>query len=349
MSIALISFTLDGELLNEQLEIKLAAAGYEVQGYHLSKRKAKRLIPVEDSLKGWTQEQFKERIAIIFIGATGIAVRAIAPFLKGKAVDPAVIVLDDQGEHVIALLSGHLGGANALTKEIASYLDAKPVISTATDKKGILAIDEWAKAQHLHIAEVHHIKAISSALLRSEKVGLKAHFQIQGEVPDCFEIEQKMEVGVMIGLEKESQPFASTLHLIPQVITLGIGCRKGISLEKIEALVLPVLKEQDIAMEAVEKVTSIDLKCEEAGLLAFCKKYGKPFVTYSSTELQSVKGNFTASAFVKQVTQVENVCERAAVYGSGGVLIRQKTALNGVTLAIAQRGYEINFENRGAE
>ncbi|MEG0501115.1 MAG: cobalt-precorrin 5A hydrolase [Cellulosilyticaceae bacterium] len=370
MRIAMISFTLNGAKINAEIVDGLKTYGrknnqditeidnqdtieantfrlegeHGVEGYHLSRTAVPNLIQVNTSLKEWTEKAFATSQAIIFIGATGIAVRAIAPFIRSKDVDPAVIVLDDQGEYVISLLSGHIGGANELTREVAKLVEGRPVISTATDGHKVFAVDEWAKKSDLVIKEISHIKYVSSAFLNGEKVGLSTPFSIASRLPANMTIE-KAEIGVVIDLSGKSNPFTYTLHLIPQILTLGIGCKRGTSRDAIEELVGMYLEEMSIDRQAIRNVATIDLKKDEEGLLSFCEKYNKPLKIYTSEELKAVAGDFTPSAFVKSITGVENVCERAAVLGSGcGELLLRKSSLNGVTLAIAQTAYKINFD-----
>lgn len=144
------------------------------------------------------------------------------------------------------------------------------------------------------------------------------------------------------------QPFLQTLYLIPKVITLGIGCRRDTPRENIEAVTGELLLEAGIFTEAVEQAASIDLKKDEAGIRAFCEKRGWPFVTYTADELNGAEGSFSESDFVREVTGVGSVCERAAVLGSSGTepgrLIRKKYARDGVTAALAVKKWSVEFE-----
>lgn len=383
MRIAVISFTPNGAKLNKQIikglgcsnrdSVKnemcsLGSKGVEeykiqnrleepvVEGYHLSRYTDAHLMQVNTSLKEWTRKAFETSEAIIYIGATGIAVRAIAPFICSKDVDPAIIVLDERGENIISLLSGHIGGANELAREIAKLVEGRPIISTATDLNKVFAVDEWAKRNDLFIKEVSQIKFVSSAFLNEEKVGLVTTFPIEGNIPKDISIKdmdskdinkekkEDIETGIVVDLSGKKNSFRHTLHLIPCIVTLGIGCKRGTSLEAIEKIVMKYLEEMAIDMEAISCIASIDLKKDEEGLLAFGEKCNKPFKFYTSEELAAVPGVFTPSEFVKSITQVDNVCERAAVLGSGnGELLLRKSSQDGVTLAIARENYKINF------
>lgn len=123
-------------------------------------------------LEQWTGRMFAERGAIIFISACGIAVRAVAPHLKGKERDPAVVALDESGAYVIPLLSGHLGGANALARRTAGITGGKAVITTATDINGVPAIDEWARERCCAIENLSAAKIISASALEGAEVAL---------------------------------------------------------------------------------------------------------------------------------------------------------------------------------
>lgn len=348
MKLALLSFTLKGASLNTRLikALKPLESIGEVKGYHLSRYEAPDLIKVETSLKAWTKEAFDTCEGIVYIGATGIAVRAIAPFIVSKEKDPAIVVIDELGQHIIPLLSGHLGGANNLARQLASLIQGKAIISTATDLEGYFAVDEWAKTHQLVLKELKRAKSLSAALIQGETIGVASPFPIKGDLPKGLEVLSGtvLPKGLCVGLNAQENPFEETLHLIPPILTLGIGCKKGTPFEKIEVLVKEALEGINVSLDAVKQVCSIDLKQEEAGLIEWAKRYDKPIYFYSSEALNAVEGVFTTSEFVKKVTHVDNVCERAAVKGSnGGKLILKKTVREGVTLAIAQAAFEVRL------
>ena len=179
------------------------------------------------SVEAWTKARFAESDALVFIGACGIAVRSIAPCLKGKASDPAVLVVDEQGRHVISLVSGHLGGANALTVEIAGLLHADPVITTATDLNGYFAVDEFARKNNCAILDLSAAKAVSAALLQKEPVGFYSDFPIRGRVPKGLTVWKRDGIGsgnsvnvtleesgnsVNVALEQSGNPVNGTLE-----------------------------------------------------------------------------------------------------------------------------------------
>ena len=348
MKVALISFTGAGADTCRKISDGLAARGYECRAFGKNRfAEGAGLLPLENSLSEWTAAVFGENDALIFVGASGIAVRAIAPHVRDKTLDPAVIVVDEQGRYAISLLSGHLGGANDITLEIAGIIGAEPVITTATDINHRFAVDNWAKKNRLQIGDLRLAKEISAAVLRGETIGVSSEYPIEGDMPEQLaEFPQtgqhglpgdRLEIGFRVSIREDEDPFKKTLHLIPRTVTVGMGCRKGIAAEAAEGLLDKVLKEHGISVKSIEKICSIDIKKDEAALKQLAEKLGVPFEVFSAEELDRLEGEFTASGFVNRVTGVDNVCERAAVLGSRGDLIIAKQALNGVTAAIAMR------------
>lgn len=279
--------------------------------------------------------------ALIFVGSAGIAVREIAPHVTDKRTDPAVIVIDELGRFVIPLLSGHIGGANALAGKLAAALSATPVITTATDINGKFSVDAWAAKNGYTIDSMAAAKAVSAAILEGP-VPMQSDFPIAGKLPEGVVTGSDGDVGILISWAIKN-PFTCTLRLIPRVLHLGIGCRRGTSEAAIRTVVERTLSDYRIDCRGISYAATIDLKADEAGLLAFCRSMNWPIRFYSAAELQEAEGAFTASAFVQQVTGVDNVCERAALLGAETLIVR-KTAANGVTVAVAAEHLEISFE-----
>ena len=303
------------------------------------------------ALSTWTEEHFSTNDALIFIGAIGIALRAIAPYIKTKTKDPAVVVVDELGQFSIPILSGHIGGANELALRISEILNAIPVITTATDINKVFAVDTWAKSQGLHILNPECIKLVSSKLLKGESVHVKSDYPIQGNLPknvylnDLEDSNAGYDV-IITHKDLENERKNDTLLLVPQIITVGIGCRKDISFEAIESSILNIIESENYHILAINALASIDKKANEKGILEFAKKYGLPFNTYSAEELNSLEGDFTKSEFVKSVVEVDNVCERSAIKESNGKLIRRKDTCDGagVTVALAINDPNISWE-----
>ncbi len=180
MKISMICYTLTGQQTGEKLKKDWKTGEYSFS-FHKEQIHSRFY---KGSCGKWTGEQFENADSIIFIGAAGIAVRSIAPFIQSKKKDPAVLVVDEWGKFVISLLSGHLGGANELACLAADILQAIPVVTTATDLEGKFAVDVFAKKNNCHIFRMKEAKEVSAALLAGEKVGFFSEFPCEGELPD---------------------------------------------------------------------------------------------------------------------------------------------------------------------
>lgn len=292
------------------------------------------------SLAAWTAQEFPRQDALIFVGAVGIAVRAIAPHCHSKATDPAVVVLDECGRFAIPLLSGHLGGANDLARDISAVCGAVPVITTATDANGIFAVDEWANHQNCMVLEPERIKRVSGKLLAGNCTAYWSDFPIEGTAP----------FGVIPAQTPDASDFALTLspsgdalHLVPRIGVLGVGCKRGTSAQQLETAFASFCETHRLAPQCIVSAASIDLKQSEEGLLDFCKNHRWNIQFFSAKQLQTAPGPFTASPFVQSITGVDNVCERAAVLASGGSIRIPKQAGGGVTFALALRPFAPNW------
>lgn len=328
--IAIIAFTNRGATLASLLSMALPADGYAFGQYA-----TENLTRVDDR-RAWCKARWSDCDALLFIGATGIAVRTIADFVHDKTTDPAVLVMDEGANYVISLLSGHIGGANALTWELAELTGAAPVVTTATDVNHLFAVDVFATQNRLEIDSMPLAKAVSAAILRGEPIGLTCDYPIEGNVPQGITLSQSQTVNIAITAENPNKN--DTLWLRPKPYVLGIGCKRDTPLGNIEIAVEKFVKCADIA-----KIASIDLKKDEQGLLEFSRKNRIPFITYTAEQLLAVAGEFSSSPFVKQTTGVDCVCERAAVLASQGTLLTPKTAENGITLALSARKVRIKF------
>ena len=326
--IALVAFTGNGAALAEKLCTELGGT-LQVAGGNFS-------------LSAWTAENFPKREALIFVGAAGIAVRAIAPHIRSKDRDPAVLCLDEKGRFVIPLLSGHFGGANELACRVAVLTGGTPVITTATDLNGAFAVDLWAKKQGMTVLQPERIRQVSSAVLRGEPVQVFSPYPVAGECPAQLRpADSAEEAEVLVSFRKEE---TNALQLIPLTLTLGIGCRRGTAAETLEQQLSLFCEERGVHPQAICRAATIDLKREEEGLLRFCRNHGWAPVFYSAEELRAAVGNFTASDFVEAQTGVDNICERAAVLCSGGgTLVESKYAAGGVTFALAEKQPEYDW------
>ncbi len=350
MRISLICFTERGFQTEKTLVRILTAAGHTAQPfvmgkYALQAASADRSVsfaPVrEGGLSSWAGERFPADDALIFIGACGIAVRAVAPHLKDKFTDPAVLAIDEGAGFVIPLLSGHAGGANELGVFLAGRLHAQPVVTTATDVNGKFAVDVFARAHGLAIDDRKLAKAVSADILAGEPVGLFCDFPLDGTVPPELHPDTICRTNLWITVAKKRRAGAGrVLKLIPRCVTVGIGCRRGTPAARLKERINDILEKNHVDPRSVCALASIDLKHGETGICELSAELGVPFLTYTGDELLKVPGRFAESEFVRRTTGVGNVCERAAVAaclevaGTGRILIPKRSG-DGVTVAAA--------------
>lgn len=327
-------------------------------------------------LRAWTALAWEASDALLFVGAAGIAVRAIAPHVASKANDSAVVVIDEAGRFAVPLLSGHLGGANELAQIVARAAGATPVITTATDVRGVWAVDSWARCAGLAVSNPEAIKRVSARLLSGGRVALYSDMPISGQPPEGVDIASDRdradivvspfsganagasvrasettdevvpagETGKPAGVRAQA-PAPEPLHLVLPCIVAGIGCRRGACTEAIGEAFLLACGQAGILPSAVCEAATIDVKAHEEGLLAFCRARNIPLATYSAEELSQVEGSVSPSDFVRATVGVDNVCERAALAG-GGKLIFPKLAHGGVTVAFSKVTIELSFKER---
>lgn len=342
MRAAVISFTEKGRLLSQKITGFLSET-YTAERFCFHSHNDENAQSFDD-VYALSAKLFDACDALVFVCASGIAVRAIVPHIKSKASDPAVIVIDDCGKFVIPLLSGHIGGANRLAQLIAEKIGAVPVITTATDVGGRFSPDSFAKANGLVITDLDAAKKIASAVLDGEKIGLLSEYPCEN-IPPEISIDETCKIGIYIGTDDEKKPFETTLFLPPKNIVVGIGCKRGTSCEKIEAHIKACFESAKISEERLCAAATIDIKSDEEGLLEFCRMWKIRLLTYSAEELMNVNGNFESSDFVLKTTGTDNVCERSVVR-SGAKLILPKTAKNGVTAALGELPINIDFERK---
>ncbi len=380
--LSIISFTEKGAHLSLKLLDMLSEEGENAWLYtKCSKYRDgsinKRLRYVYSNTDEWAKVQMSAKNELLFIGACGIAVRAIAPWVANKLYDSPVLVMDELGTYVIPILSGHVGGANEIAVKIGEMTGAIPVITTATDLNRCFAVDIFAKKNYLYIENKDGIAKVSSKVLRGEKISIaieplghaisepetleteenktekvetvKAGKQAEQDNRFTNQIEivdfpPKQPIDVIITSQK--QDYNASLILRPKEYVLGMGCKRDKEPEKIAGYIDQTLTALGISKNQVYAICSIDKKLDEAGFLQWSSLERIPFITYSAEELEDVEGDFEVSQFVKSQVGVDNVCERAALKGcgEGGELVYRKHASDGMTIAVAKRDWRVSFD-----
>ena len=226
--------------------MKLAYLSFTEKGGQLAGRLAAALggtaqrCGASCSLEAWTAAHFSQSDGLVYVGAAGIAVRAIAPHLKSKTTDPAVVVVDECARYAIPILSGHLGGANDLARAIGRVCGALPVLTTATDVNGVFAVDEWAKRQNCLVLNPERIKTVSAKLLAGGTITVQSSWPIAGQPPRNVCQTEDRGADVLLDIHPGT---GEKLHLVPRIAVLGVGCKKNVLPQTLEtALAVWVLQ-----------------------------------------------------------------------------------------------------------
>lgn len=290
-------------------------------------------ISAYGSLDSWTANAFRSSDALLFVGASGIAVRAIAPYVRDKFSDPAVVSVDERGRFAVPLLSGHVGGANEMARAVAGIAGGQAAVSTATDVNGLFAVDEWARERGLAVVERDVAKRISARLLEGGSVGFTSDFECDWELPEGV-VARPHDLGFSITLDESSRPHGETLHLVPRIACVGVGCRRGADPGAVREAVDRALADAFVSPRAVRTLATIDVKRGEAAIEELAHARAWELRYHTADELAAVPGDFAGSEFVRQTVGVDNVCERAAC-AEGARIVLGKQAGDGVTVAVA--------------
>lgn len=320
--IYILSVSSLGDILGEKLSRNFSSV-------YFSKDKIKAV-----GLNEITKEAMEKAKGIIFISSTGIAVRAIATYLKGKTIDPGVVVVDAKGEYAISLLSGHLGGGNELAVKVSEILKAMPIITTATDSLGVKAPDMIAKENNLLISDIKKAKDISAFLIEGKKVVFEDEDKII-DIPkgyiECTEGSENLPKVKVTNKISGSE----ALVLVRKNVILGIGCRKDVPKEKMLDFIRESLKEYGYREDSVLKISTIDLKSKEEAILNVSQVFSLPLEIHSRGEVRKIEHLFKCSDFVRKSIGVGAVAE-PCVYLSGGEIVVERISKEGMTLCIGE-------------
>lgn len=280
---------------------------------------------------------WKKDNTFIFIMATGIVVRTIAPYMKDKKTDPAVIVMDESGHYVISLLSGHIGGANQKAVDIAGFLGGEAVITTASDINNLPSIDLWAEAHGLVIENWDMLPKAGTKLLNKGNISVFTEAEV--DLPEAFICTEDAGTADMVisdaAIPEDRKRQA--LYLRPKDLVLGIGCNSGTSAQEIESAVRKTLADQNLSFLALHSIATIDIKKNEPGLVSFAEKCGLDIRIFNADMLNTVKG-VAHSRAAKKATGAQAVAEPSALLAAGsGQLLVPKQKIGNVTVALAKK------------
>lgn len=291
------------------------------------------------------QEAFKERENLVCIMAAGIVVRHLAPYLKGKALDPAVVVVDEAGQFAVSLLSGHLGGANALARRVAGVLKATPVITTASEVQGLPALDLMAAQKGLTIENFPRVRRVQMALLQGEPVRLiDPHgylTELSADYPGSFQAAADLDTAlaasgptVYVGFRERVWP-PGWLILRPRNLVAGMGCHKGTPAAEILDFIESTFAQEQLSRLSLKALATIAVKKDEPGLIEAARRLGVELLWFTASELEAISVPNPSPQAARHVG-VASVSEAAALKAGGVELIVPKRKAANVTLAVAR-------------
>ncbi len=297
------------------------------------------------SLSQTLREAFARGQSLVCIMAVGIVVRSIAPFLKSKAADPGVVVVDEAGQFAVSLLSGHLGGANDLAREVARTLGGTPVITTATDLQGLPALDLLAVEHGLAIENLPEVRVISMALLEGRPVRVVDPHGFLSEMvaahPELFAPELDLDralslpgPSVYVGFRERPWP-AAWLRLRPRNLVAGMGCHKGTPEKELVDFIEYTFQQEGLSLLSLKALATIEAKKEEPGLRKAARSLGVEFIWFTAQELEAMPAP-NPSPRVARLMGVVSVSEAAALKAGGVELIVPKRKAANATLAVAR-------------
>lgn len=334
--------------------MKVAIISVSKKGYELSV-KLKKLLDSDSTIikcdiyhkdvKNTFNLLFYEYDSIIAIMASGILIRSISHLIESKTTDPAILNIDDNGNFVISMLSGHLGGANKLTLKIADLIDATPVITTSTDVNKKLGIDVLAKDLYLSINNTKEILHFNKSILDGKKVSFTVNANAKHDYLYDYLNNNTFEMDVSIYFssrikndEIEAECDNHKLILKPRKIVFGIGCRRGKTCNEINEAVNNVLNELNIHKSRINMFSSAEIKKDELGLLELSESLDIPINFVDLDRLKLFRSeDVQKSEFVMSKFGIYGVCEPSALITAGfdSKLIYKKTAFDGVTVSVA--------------
>lgn len=321
--------------------LALTSGGRELAARIAGKRPDFTIIEVNQGISAAFQNNWKKFDAFIAIMATGIIIRAIAPLLQDKASDPAVIGLDESGTHLISLLSGHLGGANALAEVVAEITGGKAVITTASDTLNLVPLDLWAAAQNLQAADRGILTEASSVLVNDGRLKIFSDVEIEALPPGLVQVEKSEESDLIISHKLIS---AKKLVLHPANLVVGIGCNRNTPVEEFEEAMEELFSTLSLSPLSIRNIASIDAKKDEEGLLLFGEKNGWPIEFFSSDKINRVKDIDVSSAALKAVG-AKGVAEPTALLSAQtSTLLSRKHKWQNITMAVARAPFSLSVQ-----
>ncbi len=344
MKVCILAFSIKGCILSDKIELYLEEEGHEVVSYASDKVAVMAGKEAIGRLEACVAGLFYETDAIIFVGSCETAIRAVAPFVRSRATDPAVISVDELGQNVVSLLSGQMITSNELAFNIADQLAATPVITNGAGRNAVFTVEAFARKNHLYVVESVLAREISAELLYGNPVGFECDYYIEGNVPESLGGGDDIESGIFVSTDLLSNPFRNTLHLVPKNIIIGLACSPGTKAADIEHFMYSNLEKYHIPVSRVGRICSLHALDEEPGIAEVAESMNIKYQTYSDETLLELDGNYSEDDPVGDIFNVDHASERCALRGShGGKLIIKTQLTNGISMAAAVKKLTIRF------
>ena len=348
--IAILSITNNGR----ELALRIKEIMKNVDVFFIKKDtdyKSDEVTVVNKGLKEFIPQIFDKYDYLIFIMATGIVVRTIAPLIISKFSDPAILVMDEKGNNIISLLSGHMGGANEMTLYMSDLINSHPVITTATDVNKKSSLDMIAKKLNGHIDDFRdNVLKINSMLVNNEEVHLyiDGNYKInhQGftlydektdldKVRNLVVVTNKKDINKILNKNIENLN-EKIIKVTPKDIVIGVGCKKNTDSKHMKNSLIKFLAEYNIDINAVKEIGSIEIKKDEKAIIDLAKFLDVKFKTFSVEEISKVDYLYEKSDWVKKNVGVYSVSDPVAHLLSEGRVIINKQKYDGITFSIGR-------------
>ncbi len=325
MKIAIFAITAGGKRLAEKIAGGLTGA---------------RILLPGGSISASLHEAWAVYDALICIMSAGIVVRSLAPLCRDKYADPCVIVIDEAGRHAVSLLSGHLGGGNALARKVAAITHGSPVITTASDILGLTAIDLWAQENGLLLrSERKSLTLAAAKMVKSGSLRIFMDCEVSELPADFRHVDSPGDADIIISSQRLPAPEA--VHLSPRNLFFGIGCNRGTSAADIAHSVVETCSIHGLDRRALVACATLDAKIDEQGLLFFARDNNLPVHFFSRDQINRVEG-INQSEYAMAALGVRAVAEPAAILAASGAnsrgrLLIRKMKWKDVTTAVAEK------------
>ncbi|GMQ55664.1 cobalt-precorrin 5A hydrolase [Vallitalea sediminicola] len=348
MKVALITLTHGGLQLAE----KLRKYNSQIDVFTHRKSQYDYVKLIELPLRNNIKQLMDDYDMLVFIMATGIVVRLIAPYIKHKSIDPGVIVIDEQGDYVISLLSGHLGGANEYTRKLAEFLQAHPVITTASDVNNTMAVDILAMKLNCYIDDFEDAKIVTSHIVNGDNIGIISNRDINMDLPNQFitihndkiiqSIDKYNIKGLIVIDSNKILVNIPIAYLHKKDIILGIGCKRGKTRDEITKELMPLLHKKDININRISRISTVEVKKDEIGIIELARTLKIPMDIISLDSIREIQNLFDGSDFVEKTIGVTCVSEPCGYLSSNqGECILNKVKANGITISLWKDKEEI--------